>query len=97
MSANAQLPNIMKVIEISQPGEPEVLKLAERPIPTLAPGEILVKVAASGVNRPDVMQRRGQYAPPPGASDIPGWRSQEKWLRWALACNAMHQAIGFVR
>jgi putative PIG3 family NAD(P)H quinone oxidoreductase len=72
MSANAQLPNIMKVIEISQPGEPEVLKLAERPIPTLAPREILVKVAASGVNRPDVMQRRGQYAPPPGASDIPG-------------------------
>lgn len=72
MSANTQLPNIMKVIEISQPGEPEVLKLAERPIPTLAPGEILVKVAASGVNRPDVMQRRGQYAPPPGASDIPG-------------------------
>jgi len=48
------------------------LKLTERPIPTLAPREILVKVAASGVNRPDVMQRRGQYAPPPGASDIPG-------------------------
>ncbi|MFZ1874612.1 MAG: NAD(P)H-quinone oxidoreductase [Chania sp.] len=72
MSANTQLPTIMKVIEISQPGEPEVLKLAERPIPTLAPGEILVKVAASGVNRPDVMQRRGLYAPPPGASDIPG-------------------------
>lgn len=72
MSANVPLPNTMKVIEISQPGGPEVLVLAERALPTLAPGEILVKVAASGVNRPDVMQRRGQYAPPPGASDIPG-------------------------
>ncbi len=72
MSANAQLPNSMQVIEISQPGEPNVLMLAERPLPELAQGEILVKVAAAGVNRPDVMQRRGQYAPPPGASDIPG-------------------------
>ncbi|KFK96557.1 MULTISPECIES: NAD(P)H-quinone oxidoreductase [unclassified Serratia (in: enterobacteria)] len=62
----------MKVIEIDQPGGPEVLLLAERPTPSLAQGEILVKVAASGVNRPDVMQRRGLYAPPPGASDIPG-------------------------
>lgn len=72
MSANAPLPDSMKVIEISQPGEPEVLVSAERPLPVLAQGEILVKVAAAGVNRPDVMQRRGQYAPPPGASDIPG-------------------------
>lgn len=72
MSTNESLPNIMKVIEISQPGAPEVLVLAERSLPTLAPDEILVKVAASGVNRPDIMQRRGQYAPPPGASDIPG-------------------------
>ncbi len=62
MSANAQLPENMKVIEISQPGEPEVLVSAERPLPVLAQGEILVKVAAAGVNRPDVMQRRGQYA-----------------------------------
>ncbi|MBC3213339.1 MULTISPECIES: NAD(P)H-quinone oxidoreductase [Serratia] len=72
MSANAQLPEKMKVIEISQPGEPEVLVSAERPLPVLGQGEILVKVAAAGVNRPDVLQRRGQYAPPPGASDIPG-------------------------
>lgn len=72
MSANAPLPDSMKVIEISQPGEPEVLIPAQRPLPVLAQGEILVKVAAAGVNRPDVMQRRGQYAPPPGASDIPG-------------------------
>ncbi|RJF55984.1 NAD(P)H-quinone oxidoreductase [Serratia inhibens] len=72
MSAYPPLPNTMKAIEISQPGEPEVLIVAERPLPTLQQGEILVKVAAAGVNRPDVMQRRGQYAPPPGASDIPG-------------------------
>lgn len=72
MSAIAPLPDSMKVIEISQPGEPEVLLSAQRPLPVLAQGEILVKVAAAGVNRPDVMQRRGQYAPPPGASDIPG-------------------------
>lgn len=72
MSAKASLPDSMKVIEISQPGEPDVLISAQRPLPVLAQGEILVKVAAAGVNRPDVMQRRGQYAPPPGASDIPG-------------------------
>ncbi|EPA9110709.1 MAG: NAD(P)H-quinone oxidoreductase [Serratia liquefaciens] len=72
MSANPQLPSTMKAIEISQPGEPEVLVVAQRPLPSLQQGEILVKVAAAGVNRPDVLQRRGQYAPPPGASDIPG-------------------------
>ncbi|MBI6164451.1 NAD(P)H-quinone oxidoreductase [Serratia liquefaciens] len=72
MSANPQLPSTMKAIEISQPGESEVLVVAQRPLPSLQQGEILVKVAAAGVNRPDVLQRRGQYAPPPGASDIPG-------------------------
>ncbi|MFC0227322.1 NAD(P)H-quinone oxidoreductase [Serratia aquatilis] len=72
MSANTQLPNSMKVIEITNPGTPDVLVQAERPLPLLVQNEILVKVAAAGVNRPDVMQRRGQYAPPPGASDIPG-------------------------
>lgn len=72
MSASPLLPSTMKAIEISQPGEPEVLVAVQRPLPTLQQGEILVKVAAAGVNRPDVMQRRGQYAPPPGASDIPG-------------------------
>ncbi|PVZ82555.1 zinc-binding dehydrogenase [Serratia sp. S1B] len=72
MPTHSRLPDTMKVIEISQPGEPNVLVLAQRPLPLLAPGEILVKVAAAGVNRPDVMQRRGHYPPPPGASDIPG-------------------------
>jgi putative PIG3 family NAD(P)H quinone oxidoreductase len=62
----------MLAIEIREPGGPEVLVAAERPRPTPGAGEVLIKVAAAGVNRPDVMQRRGQYPPPPGASDIPG-------------------------
>jgi NADPH2:quinone reductase len=62
----------MRVIEISQPGPPDVLKPAERPEPTLAAGEVLIDVAAAGVNRPDILQRLGKYPPPPGASDIPG-------------------------
>jgi NADPH:quinone reductase len=60
------------VIEIREPGGPEVLVLAERPLPVPGPGEVVIKVAAAGVNRPDVAQRQGKYPPPPGASDIPG-------------------------
>ncbi|MDP6705812.1 MAG: NAD(P)H-quinone oxidoreductase [Alphaproteobacteria bacterium] len=66
------LPKTMTAIEISTPGAPEVLKPAQRPLPEPAPGEVLIKVAAAGVNRPDVAQREGNYPPPPGASDIPG-------------------------
>ena len=62
----------MRAIEIEAPGGPEMLKLAERPIPQPGSREVLVKVAAAGVNRPDVLQRMGAYPPPPGASDIPG-------------------------
>lgn len=62
----------MRAIEIVQPGGPEVLQLCERPVPTLKPGEILIRVLAAGVNRPDVFQRLGQYPVPPGASDLPG-------------------------
>src|SRR3954464_13658322 len=62
----------MIAIEISRPGDPEVLVPTERPCPEPAVGEELIKVAAAGVNRPDVFQRRGHYPPPPGASDIPG-------------------------
>lgn len=62
----------MRVIEIAQPGPPEVLRLAERPNPAAGPGEVVIAVAAAGVNRPDVLQRLGKYPPPPGASDIPG-------------------------
>ncbi|MBX7200504.1 MAG: NAD(P)H-quinone oxidoreductase [Rhodospirillaceae bacterium] len=66
------LPPNMTCIEISAPGGPEVLEPALRPLPAPKPGEVLVKVAAAGVNRPDVVQRQGLYPPPPGASDIPG-------------------------
>lgn len=62
----------MQAIEISQPGGPEVLRLAARPLPRAGRGEVLLRVMAAGVNRPDVLQRRGAYAPPPGASDLPG-------------------------
>lgn len=62
----------MNAIEIRAPGGPEVLVPATRPVPVPAAGEVLIRVAASGVNRPDVLQRRGAYPPPPGASDLPG-------------------------
>jgi putative PIG3 family NAD(P)H quinone oxidoreductase len=62
----------MIAIEISHPGGPEVLVPVERPMPVPDTGEVLIQVAAAGVNRPDVMQRLGRYPPPPGASDIPG-------------------------
>lgn len=62
----------MRAIEISQYGAPEVLREATRPDPVAGAGEVLIRVAASGVNRPDVLQRKGGYAPPPGASDLPG-------------------------
>src|SRR5471030_2727240 len=62
----------MIAIEIREPGEPDVLVPVERPKPSPAAGEVLIKVAAAGVNRPDIFQRRGRYPPPPGASDIPG-------------------------
>jgi NADPH2:quinone reductase len=62
----------MKAVEISQYGAPEVLRLAERPDPVAGAGEVLLRVRASGVNRPDVLQRTGNYPVPPGASDIPG-------------------------
>lgn len=62
----------MKAVEISKPGGPEVLVPVDRPMPELRAGEVLIKVSAAGVNRPDVVQRKGKYPPPPGASDLPG-------------------------
>ncbi|OWQ96706.1 NAD(P)H-quinone oxidoreductase [Sphingopyxis witflariensis] len=66
------LPVTMTAIAISAPGGPEVLQPVERPVPQPGPGEVLIRVAAAGVNRPDVLQRMGHYPPPPGASDLPG-------------------------
>ena len=62
----------MKAIEITQPGGPEVLRPCERPMPVPGAGEVLIRVHAAGVNRPDVLQRAGAYPPPPDASDLPG-------------------------
>ncbi len=67
-----QLPQQMTAIGITKPGGPEVLVPVKRPLPVPAASEVLIKVAAAGVNRPDVMQRLGQYPVPPGASDLPG-------------------------
>lgn len=66
------LPQTMRVVEITEPGGPEVLQVAQRPVPQPAAGEILVHVTAAGVNRPDVLQRKGLYPLPKGASDLPG-------------------------
>jgi putative PIG3 family NAD(P)H quinone oxidoreductase len=66
------IPTDMPVIEIAAPGGPDQLRLSTRPVPAPEAGEVLIRVVAAGVNRPDVMQRQGFYAPPPGASDIPG-------------------------
>src|SRR5579864_4035294 len=66
------IPARMRCIEIKQPGGPEALVLAERAVPEVRPGEVLIAVRAAGINRPDVLQRQGGYPPPPGASDIPG-------------------------
>lgn len=65
-------PRIMRAVEVERPGGPEVLRPTTRPVPRPGAGEILVRVRAAGVNRPDLMQREGRYPPPPGASDIPG-------------------------
>ena len=67
-----KVPSQMTVIAISKPGGPEVLLPETRSVPTPGPNEILIKVVAAGVNRPDVAQRSGSYPPPPGASDLPG-------------------------
>ena len=66
------LPDSMHAIAITEPGSPEVLKLTQRPLPHAKEDEVLIKVYAAGINRPDMMQRAGLYPPPPGVTDIPG-------------------------
>ena len=65
-------PDTMRAIEITAPGGPEVLRPAQRPVPRPGKNEVLIAVAAAGVNGPDLMQRKGLYPAPPGASDLPG-------------------------
>ena len=66
------IPGTMRVVEITEPGPPEALEVGTRPVPAPGPGEVLIRVAAAGVNRADTMQRKGNYPPPPGASDVLG-------------------------
>ncbi|HYK25814.1 MAG TPA: NAD(P)H-quinone oxidoreductase [Steroidobacteraceae bacterium] len=68
----APVPQTMTAIEVPEPGPPRALRPATRPVPELRPEEVLIRVVAAGVNRPDVMQRKGAYPPPPGITDIPG-------------------------
>ena len=86
------LPASMNIVEIAAPGGPEVLKPATRPVPAPGAAEVLVKVAAAGVNRPDVAQRKGLYPPPPGASDIPGLEVAGTVV--ALGAGVTEYAIG---
>lgn len=66
------IPGTMRVVEITEPGPPEALEVGIRPVPAPGPGEVLIRAAAAGVNRADTMQRKGNYPPPPGASDVLG-------------------------
>src|SRR5688572_30295639 len=87
----------VRVVEITQPGPPEVLKLGERPDPSPAQGEVLIDVEAAGVNRPDVLQRLGKYPPPPGAPKFQDSRSPAPSRRSAMASPGLRSAIGCVR
>src|SRR5471032_1852245 len=95
------VPAQMTAIVIRSPGGPEVLVPQERPVPAPGPREVLVRVAAAGVNRPDVMQRKGLYPPPPGATDIPGLEIAgevvalgAKVARWKAGDKLMGLVIG---
>jgi NADPH2:quinone reductase len=87
-----KLPAQMTVVGISKPGGPEVLVPETRPVPAPGPGEILIRVEAAGVNRPDVAQRSGSYPPPPGASDLPGLEVAGEVV--ALGAGATRHKIG---
>ena len=77
-------PKTMTCIEITEPGGPEVLRTATRPVPEAGPGEVLIAVAAAGVNRPDCIQRQGHYAPPEGVTDIPGLEGLVRHIRMQM-------------
>ena len=68
----SDLPATMTAIEVDEPGGPEALMTVEQPLPAVGANEVLIKVAAAGVNRADILQRRGFYPPPPGAPNTPG-------------------------
>ena len=86
------IPAEMRAIEIKQPGGPEVLVPTRRPVPQPAKGEVLIKVAAAGVNRPDMLQRQGAYAPPPGTTDLPGLEVAGEVV--AIGCETPRWKVG---
>ena len=86
------LPNIMRAVEISQPGGPEVLRACERPVPQPSAEQILIAVDYAGVNRPDALQRAGSYNPPKGASDLPGLEASGKVA--AIGASVSKWAVG---
>lgn len=90
--ARTVIPPTMTAIEIREPGPPQVLRAVQRATPQPAAGEVLIRVVAAGVNRPDVLQRKGGYAPPPGASDIPGLEVAGEVV--AVGRDAPEPAIG---
>ncbi|MVO15232.1 NAD(P)H-quinone oxidoreductase [Parasedimentitalea huanghaiensis] len=83
---------VMRAVEISTPGGPDVLKLTERPVPEPGHGQLVIKVAYAGVNRPDALQRAGAYAPPPGASDLPGLEASGEVV--AIGAGVSEYALG---
>ena len=102
MSASSTtIPSTMTAIAIRAPGGPEMLVPEQRPVPQPGEGEVLVKVAAAGVNRPDVMQRQGLYPPPKGATDIPGLEIAGEVValgpgvtRWKVGDRVMALVVG---
>jgi NADPH:quinone reductase-like Zn-dependent oxidoreductase len=98
---NGGLPKSMTSIAIREPGGPDMLVPREQPVPAPGEGEILVRVAAAGVNRPDVMQRQGHYPPPKGATEIPGLEIAGKVVqvgpgvtRWNKGDKVMALVVG---
>lgn len=88
----SEIPSVMTAIEIATPGPPEVLRPGSRPVPVPGPGEVLIRVAAAGVNRPDVIQRKGMYPPPAGVTDIPGLEVAGEVVR--AGANVSAPAVG---
>ena len=86
------IPETMTAVEIREPGPPQALRAVTRPVPQPQAGEVLIKVAAAGVNRPDVLQRKGMYAPPPGITDIPGLEVAGEVVR--LGAGVREPALG---
>ncbi len=86
------VPSEMRAIEISSPGGPDVLREVRRPVPVPGAGEVLIRLAWAGVNRPDALQRAGAYAPPPGASDLPGLEGAGEVV--ALGAGVSEPALG---